>query len=368
MMGHVWSGGGGGTSTVNADGWAVVKGGGRSAAAAAAERRAAERKEAERRAAERLAAERLAAEQQAAEQKVAEQKAAQQNMYATQQLMSASIAQQREAWRAFVDEMARSAPGGEGALYGALSIVKTRDKPSGWFSPCVVAPSGAHVPGRGMRVDMVARAPAFREQVLALGIGRYHGSDELRPAKQFDSLDALFVHVKSAENACNVVLANGPTLAALRETLARDGERAQLLPVRVTEAELAELHASALGFRAIGQRSAVYAWEFAREIGGLTPAHVEALFGLGVDTLDAVDEALARHEDEHKLGPMRDDAQVLIDFLEDEREARAKRTTILRLRADREALALRQAAEAARAHREAEMRRAAEDASLEDDA
>jgi hypothetical protein len=270
------------------------------------------------------------------------------------------IAQQREAWRAFVDEMARSAPGGEGALYGALSIVKTRDKPSGWFSPCVVAPSGAHVPGRGMRVDMVARAPAFREQVLALGIGRYHGSDELRPAKQFDSLDALFVHVKSAENACNVVLANGPTLAALRETLARDGERAQLLPVRVTEAELAELHASALGFRAIGQRSAVYAWEFAREIGGLTPAHVEALFGLGVDTLDAVDEALARHEDEHKLGPMRDDAQVLIDFLEDEREARAKRTTILRLRADREALALRQAAEAARAHREAEMRRAAE--------
>jgi hypothetical protein len=270
------------------------------------------------------------------------------------------VAQQREDWRAFVDEMARSAPGGEGALYGALSIVKTRDKPSGWFSPCVVAPTGAHVPGRGMRVDMVARAPAFREQVLALGIGRHHGSDELRPAKQFDSLDALFVHVKSAENACNVVLANGPTLAALRETLARDGERAQLLPVRVTEAELADLHATALGFRAIGQRSAVHAWEFAREIGGLTPAHVEALFGLGVDTPDAVGEAVVRHEDEHKLGPMRDDAQMLIDFLEDEREARERRTTIQRLRADREALALRQAAETARAHREAEMRRAAE--------
>jgi hypothetical protein len=105
MMGHVWSGGGGGTSTVKADGWAVVKAGGRSAAAAAAERRAAERKEAERRAAGRLAAERLAAEQQAAEQQAAEQKAAEQKA-AEQKAAEQKAAQQKAAQQKAAEQQA----------------------------------------------------------------------------------------------------------------------------------------------------------------------------------------------------------------------------------------------------------------------
>ncbi|MFZ9486902.1 MAG: PDZ domain-containing protein [Alphaproteobacteria bacterium] len=252
----------------------------------------------------------------------------------------------RAAREEFVRTMAASPPSGEGAIYGVLWVGRR----SSSAAPCVVEAEGEDAPRHGIQVEHVLRSESFRAE--------WPGTP--RQPRRFDGVEALFQSIKGRQHGCEVVPGNGRMLASLQAALARDGIGTQFLPVRVGEAELAELHAGALGFRALGNRSAAYAWLFAQEIGGLRPRHVEALFALGVDTPDAVGEAVVRHEDEHRLGPIPEDADALVAFLNEEREARQRGTTIRRLRAEREAAALRAATEAEAARRGHEKRRAAE--------
>ena len=246
----------------------------------------------------------------------------------------------------FLDELANSAPAGAGARYGAivLGTDASRAAINHAVRPCAVKPAGGEFPEDVSDLALVLRGDGIRDAVP----GR------AEPLRAFASLDELFIHLKRADRWCSVVVGNGRTIAALRGALERDRVAHAMVWHAITLAQLGEVKAGTLGYRAMEGRTALQAWIFAGQVGNATPQVIQVLAELGIMAKPGYDEAMAR------LAAARDgdaaDVDGLVGFLQDERAAQARGMTVGQLRAERreEARRAEQAAEAARANREAE--------------
>lgn len=246
----------------------------------------------------------------------------------------------------FLDELANAAPAGAGARFGAilLGTDASRAAINHAVRPCAVKPAGGEFPEDVSDLALVLRSDGIRNAVP----GR------AEPLRAFASLDELFIHLKRADRWCSVVVGNGRTIAALRGALERDRVAHAMVWHAITLAQLGEVKAGTLGYRAMEGRTALQAWIFAGQIGNASPQVIQVLAELGIMAKPGYDEAMARLA--AARGGDAADVPGLVGFLQDERAAQARGMTVGQLRAERreEARRAEQAAEAARANREAE--------------
>ena len=251
----------------------------------------------------------------------------------------------RQGQEAFLEELANSTPAGAGARYGAIVLgTDAARAPSPALRPCAVKPAGDEIPEDVSDLALVLRGDGIRDVVPG----------HAEPLRDFASLDELFVHLKRVDRWCSVLLGNGRALAALHGALDRDRVPHAMVWHAITLAQLGELKAGTLGYRAMEGRTALQAWIFAGQVGNATPQAIHTLVELGIMAKPAYDEAMARLASA-RAGDA-GDVQGLIGFLHDERAAQVRGMTVGQLRAARreEARRAEVAAEAARANQEAE--------------
>jgi hypothetical protein len=255
----------------------------------------------------------------------------------------AQAAQNKAHMDAAGDVLAQSPSRGPDALYGALAVG------SGRVLPCGVTPDATNSPRFGLDTRAVMTSAAFRAYM----------PQTPEPQVLYASAEELFADIAARKGKCTVVLGNGPLLATLMKALTRDGVEVVLLPEVLSEDDLADLHVAVLGFVDTPELSAIDTWLLAWKIGGDEPVSSEtmaALRKLGVTTKQAYDDAVARLA-RSGLAAASGSGGV-VDFLEDEREAAAAKTTIAKLRAQREAATLAAKNAALAAERDAESRKA----------
>ncbi|MBM3626343.1 MAG: hypothetical protein FJX21_00845 [Alphaproteobacteria bacterium] len=254
--------------------------------------------------------------------------------------------QKRQKQDDFLDELANSAPAGAGARFGAivLGTDASRAATNHALRPCAVKPANDEFPEDVADLALVLRGDGIRDAVP----GR------AEPLRAFASIDELFVHLKRGDRWCSVVVGNGRALAALHGAMERDRVAHTMVWHAITLAQLGEIKAGTLGYRAMEGRTALQAWIFAGQVGNATPQVIQVLAELGIMAKPGYDEAMARLA--AARGGDAADVQGLVGFLQDERAAQARGLTVGQLRAERreEARRAEAAAEAARANREAE--------------
>jgi hypothetical protein len=215
---------------------------------------------------------------------------------------------------AFTLRLAQSPENGEQAVFSAINIGR------GKIDACSVLPSEKNAPRFGAPIEALMHTGQFK----AFLPGRPSSHNK------FNSIDELYVDLQLPNGQCTVVLGNGPTIAKLKAAIDRDAQfDARLMPEPVTEAQLIDVHAKALGFESAEM------YLFALSVGIQTAQEAAQLNTLGVQTKQQYQAALKRLNDAG-LG----DSQTpsgLIAFLKDEKEAAVKRTTIKNLRAERAA-------------------------------
>ncbi len=217
---------------------------------------------------------------------------------------------------AFIRNMAQTPEKGENAVFSAINIGR------GTIHACSVLPSDDSAQRFSVPIETLMQTEQFKTFLSG------------RPSShtKFNSIDELYGDLQLPIVNCTVVLGNGPTIAKLKAAIDRDGRFvARLMPQLVTERQLIDTHARGLGF----ESSDMYL--FALSVGIQNAQDASQLNTFGIQTKQQYQAALKRLN-EAGLG----DSQTpdgLIAFLQDEKEAGLKRTTIKKLRAERAATA-----------------------------
>ena len=217
---------------------------------------------------------------------------------------------------AFLRSMAQTPEKGEKAVFSAINIGR------GTIHACSVLPSEDSAQRFSVPIETLMQTEQFKTFLSG------------RPSShtKFNSIDELYGDLQLPIVNCTVVLGNGPTIAKLKAAIDRDGRFvARLMPQLVTERQLIDTHARGLGF----ESSDMYL--FAVSVGIQNARDASQLNTFGIQTKQQYQAALKRLN-EAGLG----DSQTpdgLIAFLQDEKEAGLKRTTIKKLRAERAATA-----------------------------
>lgn len=239
---------------------------------------------------------------------------------------TASIQKKNQETEAFLLKMDQSPVNGEMAVYSAINIGRGR------VDACSVEPSEQNAPRFDVPLEALLQTELFKKFLPA------RSSTHTR----FKSMDALYSDLQLPNGTCTVILGNGPSIAKLKKALDRDTKLdARLMTQTVTEAQLIDAHAKALGFES------TESYFFARSTGIQDVALVSQLERLGVHTNEQYQFALKRLNDAGLEDPQT--VKGLISFLTDEKEAAAQSTSIKKLRAERlarELAALRQQAQA----------------------
>jgi hypothetical protein len=213
---------------------------------------------------------------------------------------------------AFTLRLAQSPENGDKAVFSAINIGR------GKIDACSVLPSETNAPRFGVPIEALMQTEQFKTFLPG------------RPSShsKFNSIDELYVDLQLPNGKCTVVLGNGPTIAKLMVAIDRDAQfDARLMPQVVTEAQLIDTHAKGLGFAFTDM------YLFALSIGIQDPQTVSQLNTFGIQTKQQYQAALKRLNDAG-LGDLQTPSG-LIAFLQDEKEAATKRTTIKNLRAER---------------------------------
>jgi hypothetical protein len=204
------------------------------------------------------------------------------------------------------DQAKRVTAPAEDMVYGALRVESAR------FKTCYVA-SDDPLP------QLVAWTLSDSKSVK-----RWMKSAPEAP-KAIAELDAIVTEFRkpAAQRNCTLLVASAPVLAQVKATLARKNLIASLYRETVSGRQVL----AAFGFRSIEEFS------FARDIGIESGEQFAVLRTLGLGDRSGYVKALQRYSWE--FGRTVPDAETLLTFVRDEREAAAKGTMVEALRAER---------------------------------